>query len=147
MSWKTVSREEAEAHELYGFKGWLLLFWVIALIGIVQNAATFFMPDVESQYRQMGIEPSVVYAGMVLGIIGYLPLIVLAPMKHPSMPKIVQISLVATFVIGAGINLTQLPIAVAASGLAFGAVFLTLVILYFRKSKRVNVTYLHRVPE
>ena len=137
--WIPVSPDEARAHRYYGFRGWLLALYVGYAYGFVVNLFGIFAPGLSAG---LGLAQTILLVQNALGV----PFLVLAPIKHPLMPKAVIGSLwigvalfAATVDIQGNVDREILLVAIAA-GIAASMTW------YFLWSKRVNVTYRHRVP-
>jgi hypothetical protein len=140
MTWKDVSPEEAARHTLYGFSGWLVLYYALGV-------ATFLVWFAFSVYSfAKGIEAHSVH-GLVLTTLASIsllqalflvPFLIMAPLRHHAMPSVVTVCLW----FGVAVNLLYAPFIPAASHIVWAAIFT----VYLLRSKRVNVTYLHRVP-
>ncbi len=151
MEWKSLSKEEAMRSPYYGLKGWLLVFYVLTALGIVPYLGLMISPPTSGS-GDVGMTRVFLLIHVTLSV----PFLILAPMKHPLMPKVVIICLWMSFASRAS---PMYPAALAsASGTAtylssvnlFGVigagVVAVLITWYMLRSKRVNVTYLNRVP-
>ena len=82
--------------------------------------------------------------GVVQGLL-YLPFLILAPQKNPLMPKAaisaMWLSVAVTAIAGMFVNPSQMM-----GQLIFSVVVVAFFAWYLKNSKRVNVTYRHRVP-
>ena len=82
--------------------------------------------------------------GVVQGLL-YLPFLILAPQKNPLMPKAaisaMWVSVAVTAIAGMFVNPSQMM-----GQLIFSVVVVAFFAWYLKNSKRVNVTYRHRVP-
>ncbi|MEK9645221.1 MAG: DUF2569 family protein [Alphaproteobacteria bacterium] len=143
MEWKDVPAEEAAQNKYFGLGGWLLLFYVLAVLAFLGSFMSLFGV---SQFQQLyGNKYAILLGLAIVQAILQLPFIVLAPKKSPQMPKAVisaywlgvSLSAIVAIIVGPGQMLPQLII---------GVVYVALLQLYFKKSRRVNVTYLRRVP-
>lgn len=141
MAWKTVSPEEARQVPHYGFGGWLLAFYIGLIIYLVVWILAFFLPA-PPQW-----DPGLYQANIALTIVLWLPFLFLAPRKEPMMPKVtislMWLSLAISWLIY--FRATSFEIALVIPILVIGVAFALLMTWYFRSSKRVNVTYRHRV--
>lgn len=148
MTWTTMTRDEAAVHPLYGFKGWLILFWVLAIFWVViwsrsivgNDRMILAMFETEEQVRLMRIV-------MTLDLAALLPFIVLVPMKHPlaatvGLYGIIVQGLLRPFAAAFLVDLggSKVP-AITGTHVGLAAAFL----LYMTFSKRFNVTFRHRV--
>lgn len=143
MEWKDVSPAEAEENKYYGLGGWLLVFYVLGVLGFLASFAG--LASLETLKQTFGDSYMILAGlGVVQGIL-YLPFLILAPQKHPLMPKAaisaLWLSVAVTAIAGMLANPSQMM-----GQLIFSVVMVALFAWYLRKSKRVNVTYLHRVP-
>jgi len=140
MTWKDVSPDEAARHKLYGFSGWLVIYYGLGV-------ATFLVWFGFSVYSFVkGIDARSVHGLMMttlasialLQALFIVPFLVMAPMRHYAMPSVVTVCLW----FGVAVNLLHAPLIGAASHIVWAAI----ITVYLLRSKRVNVTYLHRVP-
>ena len=142
MEWKQLTPEEAAQQKYYGMGGWLLFFYVLAVIAFVGSFANLM--NHEAMKLVYGDSYVVMLAFGVLGALLILPFIIMAPQKNPLMPRgtiwaySLQLVLLAisAFVAGPAIVLPQL---------IAGVIYVLLFCWFLKRSKRVNVTYLHRV--
>lgn len=150
-SWKVVSREDAEQSPYFGLRGWLLLFYVLTLLGIVNYILLFVWPP-STGYGDVSVTRTFLFFHSAL----FVPFLVLAPIKHPLMPKILIICIWISFVSRASPFYPATLSSASGSAPYFSAVNLfgvisaglvaALITWYLRHSKRVNATYLNRVP-
>lgn len=148
MAWKEISQPEAAAHPLYGFKGWLILFWILAIFwvfiwsrSIVGNdRMILIMFETEAQVSLMRWV-------MALDLAALLPFIILVPLKNPLAATIGLYGVIAqgllrpaaaAFLVDIGGS--KVP-AITGTHMGLAAAF----ILYMTFSKRFNVTFRHRV--
>ncbi len=144
--WKVVSREEARRSPYYGLWGWLLLFYIMALFGFVDVLiSAVSVPDpsiVETYGGDVGVmrAVSLIYAALTV------PFLILAPMKHRLTPKLwIAWNWISVIIYAETIDF---PGRIDEMILRVGAVVVmaALMTLYILISKRVNVTYLNRIP-
>jgi len=144
--WKTVPEDEAKRSRYYGFWGWLLFFYILAVNGLSANL--LFLFGVEDEARQLQLEA---YGGNVSLLQGVLlihsaltiPFLVLAPLKHRLMPKLwIWCIWIALFVGLAAPEKHEILLWYAAAGVPT----ILLLTWYILNSKRVGATYLSRVP-
>lgn len=148
MVWKNVSKDEARAHPLYGFRGWMLSLWILYFLGWLVNFANLSGLNDAALISLYGTENmGMVKFSVAMSQLLALPLLVLAPLRHSMMPKMSIICLWLGAVLGFGITFSILPIWMALSGSAVGVILSALWTWYLLKSKRVNVTYNLRIPE
>ena len=144
--WKIVSPVEAAENKYYGFKGWILYFYALVVLGLLMNGYNiWFNPTYSTLVLGLGVSFEMISIFIVVGFVLSIPFLVLAPMKHRLMPK-VTIVCYWLVVILALANFTIFPVALALPGFVFGVIWAVLITWYLLKSKRVNVTYLHLVP-
>lgn len=152
--WKAIPEEEAKQSRYYGFWGWLLFFYVMAVFGIIGDLLDIFAPEIDEetgltafqeQLKYYGGDANLTWAVMLLQDALLLPFLVLAPIKHRLMPKVViwcmwigVIFMAATIDRPGNVDAAILNVAGAATGAA-------LFTWYYMGSRRVNVTYLHRI--
>ena len=144
--WRPVSKDEAANNRYYGLRGWLLLFYVGAAFGAVTYSIDLLSPSVEKYYWVFGERPGVIRAALLVALAGQLPVLILAPLKHRLMPRlwiagmwISVITWIAAYDMPGRVDAMLLSVAATIVGSA-------LLTWYVLHSKRVNVTYLHRVP-
>jgi hypothetical protein len=146
--WQSVPPADAAAHRLYGFRGWLIVYYVFALAWLVVWGRSVFgnermllvMFESESQVALMRWV-------MALDLAALLPFLVLIPMKSPLAATLGMYGLVAHGVIRplasvvlVDINQTKVT-AIIGTHVSVAVVF----VLYMLFSKRFNVTYRHRI--
>ncbi|MGB0631338.1 MAG: hypothetical protein ACPGRZ_11655 [Alphaproteobacteria bacterium] len=143
MEWKDVTPAEAEENKYYGLGGWLLFFYVLAVLGFLASFGSLL--SLEALKQAFGDKYMIIAGlGIVQGLL-YLPFLILAPQKNPLMPKAaisaLWLSVAVTAIAGMFVNPSQMMVQLIVS-----VVLVALFSWYLRKSRRVNVTYLHRVP-
>lgn len=143
MEWTEVTPEQAARHGYYGLGGWLLFFYVLAALGFISNFVA--LADVAPLRELYGDSFGVILALTVVQALLLLPFLILAPMKHPAMPKATISALWLSVSLTAIIGLVTGPARLLPT-ILIGAAFVALFQWYLSKSKRVNVTYRHRVP-
>ena len=141
MAWHKVSPEEAKAARYYGFGGWLLAFYLLLIVYLAIWIPQFFFDAPRSWDQQL-------YNSAILArTVFWVPFLILCPITHPLMPRITIImmwlSMFTVWVIGyfgsSSHPLTWIP------AMVIDVLFVSLMTWYFRSSRRVNVTYRHRV--
>lgn len=148
-NWKQLSIDEAKAHPYYGVKGWLLLILILWALGGL-NALFVVVAYGELQNLYGGMAPVFAVTSVVFGLIG-LAVAITGFTKSHLFPKYALLLLYVNLVVGLVMGVVQ--------GMSLGAGFIMslvyalpalaftgLMIWYFKKSKRVNVTYFHREP-
>ena len=144
--WKVVPRDEAQQKPYFGFRGWLLLFYLLTILSCLQAVAVLLSPLDAQAVEAYGGNPAVARTFFVTYAVIHIPFLVLAPLKHPLTPKIWIGTLwviVVMYVI-----LIDMPGRIDSMivGIALAVVIASLMTWYVLHSKRVNVTYLNRVP-
>ena len=144
--WRPVSREEATRHRYCGLRGWLLVLYVVAAYGVVTYSIDAMSPHNGKYYGTYGERPEVIRGVLLMSAVAHLPLLILGPLKHRLMPRlwiagmwISAITSIAAYDMPGRLDSLILGIAMTIVGTA-------LLTWYVLHSKRVNVTYLHRVP-
>lgn len=144
--WRVVSREEAAQTRYYGLRGWLLLFYLLAAGSVVTNAIDLMSPPHAGYVEVYGDRPAVIRAVLLVYLAAQLPFLVLAPLKHRLMPR--------AWLAGIWVAAVTFVAAIDMPGRTDGMVLRVALTLccaalmswYVLHAKRVNVTYLQRVP-
>lgn len=149
MAWKTISASEACQHPLYGFGGWLLAIWLFSLVGSAMYLPDIFRPVDENIAQLWGGHIMLYRISSTIGFLLSLPFLVLAPMKHPLMPRVSIVAMLISYLILMPLAL-MIPWAKAETWVIVGATMLASAmffgfVAYLMISKRVNVTYRHRI--
>lgn len=146
--WLTVPREEAVENRYYGLGGWLLLIFVTSVISIFTNSIGLFVPFQDEALQEF-YGMSSVGSQMIplLAAIWSAILAVLILLKRQSIPKLIVVLNSLYWLAYLTINIVY----GGQTGFVFwsllaGSISLILYNWYWLKSKRVNVTYRHRVP-
>jgi hypothetical protein len=152
---RRVAAAEAEDHPLYGLGGWLLLIYLGSLLRAVELLVGLIMPMPEIHAAGDPVAMQIRDATLLFLA---LPFLVLAPLKHPMMPLITIACVWTAF----GVTLAFSGIGLAGSGSGGGAGLAALMLFafdgpgpveaavltwYFLRSRRINVTYRHLVPD
>ena len=142
--WSYLKEAEAKQRKLYGFRGSVLVAYVLAAFLLVWQlyGAANTTNGLDVMYD--GPENAFIMQHVLtFKALSWIPFLILAPIRHPLMPRVALICLVTAFlldfvavnfVIGLpmpksmGVNIFNLLIAVGFSW-------------YFLRSKRVNLTY------
>lgn len=144
--WRSVSKEEAANHRYYGLRGWLLFFYVAAAYSAITCSIDLISPHDGKYFGTFGERPGVIRAVLLIGAVAQLPILILGPLKNRLMPMLwiagMWITAIAYIVAYDMPGRTDLMILSVASTLVTAA----LVTWYALHSKRVNVTFHHRVP-
>lgn len=171
MQWRHVSPEEARQHPLYGVKGWLLFFMILIIIGLVFQVYSLLFPGPgDTVVGDIEISVNAGYASImnIITIVLYAVVLFMAFSYNPSFPM----AAIAVLWIGVVLNVIGMmvfPTTVTVSGgdpqmraevqeqinqtmnqsvyigVIVSIVIAALLTWYFLSSKRVNVTYRHRV--
>lgn len=146
--WITVTAEEAAANRYHGLDGWLLALFAVSAAGLFMNLVNLFNPAVTSSLEGLyGLSGSAATANYALSLLISIVYLVLIPIRRPFVPFVM---IAATWA-----NLLLFLAFLATNGgfpplykwtMPCVAVYIALFSAYWLKSKRVNVTYRHRVP-
>ncbi len=171
MAWRQISEEEARQHRLYGVGGWLLVLMILIILGIALNLFSLLGSGGSVEALGMQIEVSLGFRSVliIIGILLNVVVVVFAFTKNPKFPTVamaalwagVAVALISMFmgpsitIEGGSEELRQRMIdATNASystgaliGFIVAAALAALISWYLMASKRVNVTYNHRVKD
>ena len=144
--WTVVSKDEAQQNPYFGFRGWLLLLYLLTVVALIQGLIVVFSSPDPDLVEIFGGNPDVMRGVYVVYGIVLAPFLVLAPLRHSLTPKV--------WIGGAWINVIVYAAAVNMPGrinamvgmIAFAVIVASLMTWYILHSKRVNVTFLCRVP-
>ncbi|MGX1100503.1 DUF2569 family protein [Amorphus sp. MBR-141] len=149
-NWKQLSEVDAKAHRLYGVKGWLLVILILMALGALNSLVTLFTYS-EMRALYGAYAPVSTILSIVFGLI-YALIALAGFLKDSRFPAYVSQMLYVTMVVAvinsvvAGVLApVQAGKMSAIVGGLIGLVQGGLLIWYFKASKRVNVTYFHRV--
>ena len=147
MGWTFVTDDEARAHPLYGFGGWLLVVYgveILLLAYTLFNIASIAMKAGAETLLMPGF--AVVWAHVALA----LPFLVMAPLKARAMPLVA----ILCCWVGAAWSLSSylaVPSLLGNAAIIFPAVlslaWRVVFTVYLLRSRRVNVTYRGRVRQ
>ena len=145
--WTPVAADQARAHRHYGFGGWLYLLYGFAFIRVLMNLNNIFGPQMGmiGMYGEQNVP--IMHVVMAFQTLCILPFLVLAPLKHELMPKVVMVGYglgVLGFLTGL-LFLTEFPTDRFIAVLINHGLTAALYSWYMGQSKRVNVTYRFRV--
>ena len=148
MPWRDVSDQEAVDTEYYGVGGWLMLFYVVAVLSLASSVLDVIAPD-PKVVAMLGDSMSMTRAYSAIATALQIPFLVLVPMKHWLMPPVeiacTWLQLVMFFPVSIGLaEMTNGTVAVIVTILI--VVLAALWTWYLLRSKRVNLTYRSRVP-
>jgi len=143
--WRTISMEVASQHPLYGFGGWVLVIFILDVLVLlaIWSGMLLAPQEVSSAY---GGSMAAALLSCLLGSALILPYLVLAPMKSAWMPPLTIICAWAGVVLALPMNLYYLGTGAAMGGALSGTFWALITTLYIVRSRRVNVTYLQRIP-
>lgn len=159
-SWRSVSRGEAERHALYGTSGIMVSLIVGTMLNVPVRAAEYLaaMPPVPAEHPHwFTVLHFAMTTDVVLFTSLYMIAFVAALRRVPLFPRLLLAiwigDLAMQLVTAQMVSSTHVPVAVAAAlkSLLIGNVKKVLISValwlpYLLLSKRVNVTYRHRVP-
>ena len=142
--WRTLSAEEARGRDLFGFGGSLLVVYGLAAFMLAWQlyGATNSTGGLDIMYD--GPENAFVMQHVLtLKALSWIPFLILAPMQHRLMPRIVLICIAATFLLDfVAINFViGLPLPKSIGVNTFNLVVAAGFAWYFLRSRRVNLTY------
>ena len=143
MEWTELTPEQAAQHKHYGLGGWLLVLYALAVLAFV--GSFLGLAGISTLKEKFGDSYIILVILSLVQAVLHLPFIILAPKKHPLMPKAavsaywlsVSLTAIAALLTDPGHMLPQL---------AVGVIYVSLFQWYMNRSKRVNVTYRHRIP-
>ena len=144
MNWTKIAEDEARLHPLYGFGGWLYGVYAVEVLTLA-----FTLEGVVRVAQHYGIEqlanPS--FGIMWLQVVLHLPFLLMAPIRARAMPLVSIVCYWAGILFSLGVFVAPglwMDLEVIGRALfwvTWGVVFT----LYLLRSRRVNVTYRHRV--
>ena len=141
MNWRAVSKEEAIQNRSYGLTGWLLLLWILNALHLLVSLLAL-LSTVLTDVREIHPVVPAVYVLLMM------PFAVLGLMKHSATPYVTIGCVWAYFILTPFLSFLGDPMP-AESILPY--IIISVVVggsltAYFLRSKRVNVTFLSRVP-
>ncbi len=142
LNWKEISAEEAEADPNYGFGGWLMVFYVLIVLWCLHGAWTLlFDPDLSLTRSYGYTNLKIIKLSSFFQILFALPFLYLVVRRQHIMPSVgiacFSTNWMAWFALGMIVPEAPLPSIVV-------SVLTLVIILYLRRSNRVNVTFLSR---
>ncbi len=160
--WVNVTFDEVYKYRYYGLDGWLLLLYGTVVLGIAANIIELFDPTGREHFQiYYGLSLEGAWTLAFNTLFWTITYMVFIPIKRPFIPKLVIASSWLNVVTFVGIvsffnNPTASARPPAASfagsetvlfwGLSFGVLITLSSTWYWLKSKRVNATYLNRIP-
>lgn len=144
MIWRDIPPQAAKLERLYGLGGWLGLLYAVHAAGAVIAVLILADSALDPGLAEDDLDARLLNAVLALAVCA--PFLVLAPLKHPLMPA-ATIAAHWIGLVGCG-ALFGLPAAAGdyVASIAHGALAV-LFTWYLLRSKRVNVTYRHRIPD
>lgn len=144
--WRVISREEAARNRHYGLKGWLLLYYAMSAIGVVMYVTDAMSPPRDAYIALYGDRPTAIRALLLMQAAAQVPFLIFAPLKHRLLPRV----WLACLWIPMAITVVAIDMPGQTDGmilrLAYTVGATALISWYVLHSKRVNVTFLHRIP-
>jgi hypothetical protein len=146
--WVQVSPEEASRNRHYGLDGFILALYGLVAAGTAMNVFYFFSPNyLKSSQEINGLSPEGAKLFLILVVGWGLTMLCLIPLKRPFVPKLMAAGSWLYMIFFAAImSVAGSFTAMALYGLIAGTFFAFLFTWYWFKSKRVNVTYLNKIP-
>jgi len=143
-----VSPEEAARNRYYGFDGWLLAFYATFAASVLSS--TIFAFDsiyLQSLQDSYGLAPVGATTLSVVMMIWSVALLSVVPMRRPLVPKLLVAGIwLYGFIHWTIVLVFGAPEPMSFVGLGTSIAYSSLFSWYWLKSKRVNVSYLNRVP-
>lgn len=142
-AWRDVAPQAAKLERFYGLGGWLGLIY--AVHAVIAAVLVLILVDaaMDPRLADGDLDARILHPALAIAV--SLPFLILAPLEHPLMPP-VTIAASWTGLVLHGL-LSGLP--VSADGYAAWIAAGMIVVLftwYLLRSKRVNVTFRHRIP-
>lgn len=143
--WRNLALADAKNQDLYGFGGWLLVMYGLAVFLLAWQLFGAFNPDQDGLAQMYGSPANAAIMRVVLIVkaLSWIPFLVLAPLRSRLMVPVALACILATFLLDAVVvNVSLgLPAAKAMGVNTFNVVIAAAYTLYLLKSKRVNLTY------
>jgi len=142
--WRTLSHTEAQQRDKYGFGGWLIAFYILALF-LVSWHLSSLAGGAQGLMRMYETPDNVAKMQITLGIkvLLWIPFLVLTPMKQPLMPA-ATVTCIGAMVLIEGVTvlffLDLSPVKTVVINV-FNLVILVSYTAYLMRSERVNLTY------
>ena len=145
MAWRKLTESEAKQHPLYGFGGWLATLCALSVCCLLY--ATIILS------AGWGRSDGWTRLGMIAWTLIYLPFLILGPRLHPNLPAAAAVCawinpfivLVTGFRVIISVKAPSLAFLAPMEAFVGGLIFAIVFQWYLVRSKRVNVTYRHRV--
>jgi len=98
--WHDLTREEAQCRKLFGFGGSLLVVYVLAVFLLLWQmyGALNSSPGLATMYGSED-NASVMRVVLIIKALSWIPFLILAPIRHPLMPRVALICLVTAFLL------------------------------------------------
>jgi len=147
QDWQRISADKASGYPHFGFGGWMWAFYIFAILRILLALRNIFGNETALGQMYELSNVGAIRILLVMRILLLVPFLVLAPLRHSSMPYVTiacawAIALLA-FLFGLIVSLPQdrlISVSLLEIVIAVGYT------VYLLRSKRVNVTYLSLVP-
>jgi len=147
--WRSLSAADARSRKLYGFGGWLITFYVIAVFLLVWQLFGALSAG-DGLVKMFGNVDNAAIMRVVLIIkaLSWIPFLILVPLRKPSMPAVTIVCVLATFLLeGITVNFfLGLPAMKLIGVNVFNALIAFSFVAYLVASARVNTTYRLREP-
>jgi sulfoxide reductase heme-binding subunit YedZ len=147
--WRSLSAADARSRKLYGFGGWLITFYVIAVFLLVWQLFGALSTG-DGLVKMFGDVDNAAIMRVVLIIkaLSWLPFLILVPLRKPSMPAVTIVCVLAMFLLeGITVNFfLGLPAMKLIGVNVFNALIAFSFVAYLVASARVNTTYRLREP-
>jgi sulfoxide reductase heme-binding subunit YedZ len=147
--WRSLSVADARSRKLYGFGGWLITFYVIAAFLLVwQLFGALSTGDGLLKMFGNADNAAIMRVVLIIKALSWLPFLILAPLRKPSMPAVTIVCVLATFLLECiTVNFYLGLPAIKLIGVnVFNALIAFSFVTYLIASARVDTTYRLREP-
>lgn len=142
--WVTIAERQARQHPLYGLNGILFCFYALTLGGLLVRAATLMTAmTLSPMFDQADLQISSMLLAWGMGL--PLPFLLLSLAWRRIMPAASIACIWSSVALDAGFLILGLMTPVALFGTVASTAAAPLLTFYVLLSRRVNVTYRHRV--
>ena len=86
--WVVVSKDESQQNPYFGFRGWLLLLYLLTIVGVIQTLIAAFTSLDPLVVEGFGGNVAVTLSIYIAHAVVWAPFLVLAPLRHPLTPKV-----------------------------------------------------------
>ena len=141
-----VTKDQAEKSRYFGFRGWLLFFYISSgVFGTITSGMNVIFPSSSNNLDYFGGDETVSRVVHLIYVLTTIPFLILAPIKHRWAPKLWLFSIWTNWIVFA--IALDMP---ARNSFAFilivlGLVSVLLMTWYILASKRINATYRHKI--